>query len=489
LTPPGNRAARRDHGPPRHPLLIPLAAAYAAVVFAWLYLRHQHFGSAAFELGAYHSILWNVAIRHTPWNSLERSHQWSTHLEPVLLFLAPFYRVVASPVWLWLLECLGCAAAVLPIDAIARRVTGDAVVGLLAGLAMLVGPQLVLGQLADYHTLALCALPLAVIVWAIEVDSSRGLVLASAAAIGLREQMGAVVALAAVLWVVRHGWRRGPPAAILAIVALGIFATELFLIIPSFGTGQSAHLAAHYAGLGGSADEALRTAASRPLGVASTVLEMGRARYVIALMSGALPLAFLALRSLRKAAWPLVLALPPLAVQLVASASRKYDIHAPYGVPLVPLIAAAAVLALCFIPTDRYRDARRLAAGGWLLLSLAHLAQLLPSPVGVGCPIDPGFEGSARQAAIQKAIAQVPQDLSISAQDNIVPHVATRSEVHLWPDGEATDDYVLLDSEGVASNVRNPASLTASARRLRANPRFELLVDEAGVVLAKRRQR
>jgi uncharacterized membrane protein len=240
--------------------------------------------------------------------------------------------------------------------------------------------------------------------------------------------------------------------------------------------------------MGGSADEAVRTAASRPLGVVSSLFDLSRTRYVVAVMSGALPLVFLSFRSLRRSAWPLVLALPPLTVQLLSTAARKYDIHTQYGIPLVPLIAAAAVLAICFIPTDRYREARRLAAGGWLLLSLIHLAQVLPSPVGRGGPIDPGFEGSARQAAIRKAVALVPQDLSVSAQDNLVPHVATRSEVHLWPDGEATDDYVLLDADGVASNIRNPARLTASARRLRANPRFELLVDEAGVVLARRLQ-
>lgn len=483
--PRGRRVTRRLVVP-RHPLLIPLAAAYAATLFAWMYLRHGHYGSTAFELGAYHSILWNVAIRHTPWNSLERAHQWSTHLEPALLFLAPFYRIRATPVWLWLAECLGCAAAVLPIDAIARRVTGDAVVGLLCAAAMLVGPQLVLGQLADYHTLALCALPLAVMVWAIEVDSSRALVLGSIAAISLREQMGVVVALAAVVWVVRQGLRRAPPAAFLAAAGLGIAAVELLLIIPSFGTGQSAHLTAHYAGLGGSANEALRTAAAQPLDVAATAFEAHRGRYVIALVSGAMPLVFLSLRSLRRAAWPLLLAVTPLAVQLLSSSPRKFDVRFQYGIPLVPLIAAAAVMAICFIPTDRVREARRLAAGTWLVLSLLHLAQLLPSPVGVGRPIDPGFAGSPREAAIERAIAQVPADASISAQDNIVPHVATRSEVHLWPDGQATDDYVLLDVDGVASNVKNRSSLTASVRRLRVNPEFELMVDEAGVVLARR---
>src|SRR5579862_1389386 len=55
--------------PPRHPLVLPLAGLYAVAMFAWLLLRFRHFGAPAYELGAYHSLLWNIADRGTPWNS------------------------------------------------------------------------------------------------------------------------------------------------------------------------------------------------------------------------------------------------------------------------------------------------------------------------------------------------------------------------------------------------------------------------------------
>jgi uncharacterized membrane protein len=472
--------------PPRHPLLIPIAALYALVLFAWSFLRHRHFGSSTFELGAYHSLLWNVAHRFTPWNSLERAHQWSTHLEPGLVVLAPLYRLSPSPVWLWLAESLGVAAAALPLDALARRITGDAVVGLLAAVAMLLAPQLVLGQIADFHVLALCVLPVAVMAWAVEADSSRGLVLGAAAAMALREQMGLVVAAAAVLWIVRQGKRRGPPATVLAVLALGVSAVEIFVVIPAFGGGQSFHFVANYAHLGGTAGQALHTATSEPVGVVRTLLDVNRARYVAELLSGALPLAVLALRSLRRSAWPLLLGVPQLAIQLLSSSWHKWSIHYPYGMPVAPLVAAAAVLALYHVPTERWRDARRLAVTAWLGLTLLQLAGTLPSPVGQGRPIDLVFRGSPRAAALTQAIAAVPVEASISAQDDVVPHVAARSEIHLWPDGALTDDYILLDVDGPAFNVQNRASLTAAERRLRADPHFEVLVDRAGVLLAKR---
>jgi hypothetical protein len=342
---------------------------------------------------------------------------------------------------------------------------------------MLSTPQLVLGQVADFHPIALAILPMATLAWAIEADSSRALVLAGIAAIALREQLGVVVAVAALLWVVRHGARRAPPAVALAIAAISASAVALFVVIPSFGSDQQVRIAAQY----GNAFGPQRFAAA---------LSEERRLYVVGLASGALPLVFLSLRSLRRSAWPLLLALPPLLVQLLSRDQRKWDLHYPYGVPIVAALAAAAVLSLRFLPRatpgGEGLDLRRLAAAGWVALVLVHLSSVLPSPFGRWRALDRSFGGSSRAGALQKAIGLVPEDASISAQDDVVPHVAARSEVHRWPDGIDTDEYVLLDAEGAASNVPNRTNLVGAVRSLRADPSFEVLVDEAGVLLARR---
>jgi len=479
--------ASRPRVPDRHPLVIPLAVAYAATLIAWCALRHRHFGSSAFELGAYHSVLWNVAFRGTPWNSLERAHQWSTHLELGLLPLVPLYRIFPTPAWLWIAEGLACGAAALPIDALARRVTGDRVVGILAAAAMLFTPQLVLGQVADFQPIALAILPMAVIAWAIEADSSRGLLLGSLGAILLREQLGAVVAVAAVLWVLRQGKHRVIPAVVLAVLAVTISAVEIFYIIPSFGSDESMRYAAQYGNLAGG------HGGSHRLQMVLGAFSGDRRTYLLGLVSGAFPLVVLSLRSLRRSAWPLLLAVPPLAVQVLSADIRKWDLNYPYGVPVVAALAAASVLALRFLPgpppdvLERPElDGRRIAVAAWLGLVVIHLATILPTPAGPGRALDPGFSHSLRAAALKQAIALVPADASISAQDDVVPHVAERSEIHRWPDGIDTDEYVLLDTEGEAPNARNRSHLFSAGRQLRGDPGFKVLVDEAGVILAKR---
>ena len=57
----------------------------------------------------------------------------------------------------------------------------------------------------------------------------------------------------------------------------------------------------------------------------------------------------------------------------------------------------------------------------------------------------------------------------------------------LWPDGEADDEFVARDTEGVASSFGDGERQAAAAERLRGDPRFLIAKDEAGVLLLRRR--
>lgn len=478
--------------PPRHKLVIPIVAVYAAVIFAWLYLRHRHYGSATFELGSQSSVLWALSHKLTAWNSVERVHQWSNHFEIALLPLAVLFRITSTPVWLFLVHAIAMAATALPIEAIARRVTRDPVTSLVATFAVLFMPQLALASLADFHPLALTALPLAVMVWGIEANVSRAVAIGAITAILIREQMGLLVAAAAVAWWLRHGKRRLIASALLAAIGLSAFFIAIFAIVPSFGSGGESRVITNYQSIGGSAGEAMSTAGTSPLKVLSLMVKGGRPGYLARLGAGAIPLLLLALIAPRKCAWPLLIALPQIGIQLVSDKSEKWDIRSHYGAPVVPLIAASAALALGHLPAlsklpEKLRaHAPKLAAAVWLVIGLAVGIKHVPTPIGRTRPIDPTLKGSKREAALVRALGLVPKDASISAQDNMVPHLANRVDVHMFPDGARTDDFILIDGGGPARNFEDRKELVQAMLRLRADPKLELLVDEAGVILAKR---
>ena len=467
----------------RHPAFVALVLIYAAGMLAWTILRHRHFGSGV-DLGAYHSVFWNLAYRGTPYNGVERVHQWSNHLELGLVWLGIPYRIQATPVWLLGAQTLAVAAAAFPIEAIARRITRDRLISTLAALAMLLTPQLLLADLADFHAATLCVLPIAVLAWGIEVDSPRAVGLAALAAISLREQMGLLLVAAGVAWVIRHGRRRLLAASALGIGGLAFFFIAVKWVVPAFGSGQSFRYMAQYNRLGGTADGVLATASREPLTFLAMAFQGDRKLFVLELASAALPLLLLSLRSARRAAWPLLLAAPLLAIQLYSDEPAKWSIQSHYGAPLVPLFAAAGVMALALLP--KKGDLRTLAAAAWLSQGMMHDARALPSPFGPASAFDGAFSHSPRFAALRKAIAAVPPQASIAAQEDVVPHVASRADVHVFPDGEASDDYLLLDRDGAALRSGGTKSVDAAMDRLRTSASFSVLVDEAGVLLLER---
>ncbi len=482
-------ASRRSGDPTlapvaRHRLVVPLVIAHGVVMLLWSLFRHHNFGSSS-DLGAYHSVAWNFAMRGSLWNSLERIHHWSTHMELGLLWLWLPYRFFPSPAWLLLTQSAAAAAAALPIEAVARRVTRDPRIALFAALAMLLTPQLMLAEIDDFHAVTLCALPLAVLVWGIEVDSAIAVTIGALAVLSLREQMGLLLVAAAVAWVLRQGKHRVGSALLLGTGGLAFFLFAVTWAIPQFGTGQSMRYAAQYQRLGATPGEALKLASQHPLTFLTMAFEGERKLLPIALASGGFPLILLSLRSLRKAAWPLLLAVPLLAVQLLSGDPEKWSIHSHYGAPIVPLFTMACVGALVLIPAEK--QWRLYAALGWLVLTAIHMVMVLPSPVGPGSPIDPAFVGSPREAALRKALSLISGDDSVCTQDNVLPHLSDRIEIHEWPDGMLTDDFILLDQDGPTRTIRDRERLSRAASRIRADAAFTVLIDDAGIFLAKRK--
>jgi uncharacterized membrane protein len=467
---------------PRHPLLTAIVVAHAAALFTWSLFRHHTFGSTS-DLGAYHSVFWSFAHRGTPWNAVERVHQWSIHLEIGLAWLWLPYKIYPHPIWLFLTQAIGCAAAAYPVEALARKITADRLVSTLCAVAVLLTPQLLLAEIADFHAATLCVLPMAIVAWGIEADSPRAVAAGAVAALSLREHMGLLLVAAGLAWVIRHGMRRAAAGLTLAVFGAAYFVLAVKWVIPAFGGGQTFHTATEYMRLGGSTDGALQTVSKSPLKLFSLAFQGHRKIFALELAAGGLPLLFLSLRSLRRSAWPLLLAAPLLAVQLLSDDPAKWSIASHYGAPLVPLFAAACVLSLHFLSPKS--DARPLFAAAWLAIGLMFDAKVIPSPRNHGGAFDRTFEDTPRYAALREALGRLPPAASISAQDDVVPHVAARAEVHEWPDGEATDEYVLLDVNGLSRHNRHD-ELVAAFKKLRGSTEFQVLVSRAGVLLVKR---
>jgi uncharacterized membrane protein len=472
----------------RDPLFVPSVIAYGALMFAWSALRHAHYGSHAYDLGAYHQVFVNLAYHARLWSPVEQMHQWSAHLELGLLPLAIPYRVVASPLWLLALQSVLCAATALPLERLGRHAGLGARLAALCAWCTLITPQLLFAEIYDFHSITLCAYPMALVALGIELDRAALLIAGAAFALSFREQMGLAVAAAGVAWVVRHGLRRVRAAIVAAAAGLAVFVVEVAWLIPSFDGGGTFRYLTRYDRLGGSLGGAVRFAARHPLSFLALPFE-GRRRliYPFVVASGATaPLTALAATlqgsALNRVLAPLLVASPLLAVQLYASSIPAFSVEYQYGAPLVPLVGAAAILAVAEIR----RSAPKLAtyaAAVWIAVTFAHAAAAVgPLAIEAGGPLDFAFARSARASALSAAVARVPFGASVSAADPITPHL--EGDVRIWPANEDGARFVLLDVAGTGD--RTSAEIASAEARLRADSRYRVLVDDAGVLLVER---
>lgn len=476
--------ARSSDAP--HAAFKAVVALHFLVMFAFSAFRHRHYGSHAYDLGAYHQIFWNWAYRGSLWNEVERMHQWSAHLELGLLPLWLPYRIVATPLWLFALQSGACALAAVAVERLARRATGDRRLALAAAAATLLTPQLLFAQIYDFHSITVCVLPMAFLAHAVAEKRRLQLWVAALFALSLREQMGLAVIAAAGAWLWVHGRSSWRTATALGVIGAGVFLAEVLWIIPSFADGGPFRYAARYGRLGGSPEAAVSFLLQHPLRFLALPFEGARPLYLLKLGAGALPLLLLSFGSLRRA-WPLLIAAPLLAVQLYADDEPVWNLRYHYGAPVVPLLAAAAVLSLGWVHRRSARWAFVLAmvwVGTNATVAAIRMAQFATEPGG---PLDLSVPGSPRDRALRRAMALVPKEASVSAQDGLVPHLAERERIHQWPDGEWEDDFILLDAQGIPGETPQEP-ITQAIERLRSDERFEPLLDEEGVLLVRRRK-
>ena len=465
----------------RHRLVVPLTAVVALLLFALAWLRHLHFGSHAYDLGAYENSFYHLGADGTPYNAVERVHQWGNHFEVGLVWLYLPYRLAPSPAWLLALQAVAVATCALPVEAIARRALGDATSALMVTAAVWLTPQLVLAHFYDFHALTVCALPIATMAYGIERDRPWWVFLSALGCMSLREPMALAVAACGVAWVMRHGRRRAPLAATLTIGGMALFLLQVLVIIPHYAGGRSFRYASQYGRLGGSAAAAVQFLLTQPWRFMALPFEGGRLLYLLKLAAGAAPFAGLALLS-RRTAWPLVIAAPLLLVQLLNDRWEVWNIHFHYGSVLVPLLAIAAALALGQQQSRRPQWVHR-GPRLWLLATASFaIGAVGPELFGATGPLT-----FTPHPARWQAIARVAGHASVCTQQDLLPHLADRPIVHSWPRCDDDDQFIVLDNTGMSINPAVRSDISAAIARLRADPTMRVRFDRDGAFVAERR--
>ncbi|MFC5661740.1 DUF2079 domain-containing protein [Kitasatospora misakiensis] len=410
-----------------------------AGLFAVLYAcvavnRHRRMLTQAYDLGIFEQAVRAYAHGEAPVVLLKGPgyHLLGDHFHPVLVTLAPLYRLFPSAVTLLLAQAVLMALAVVPLSRWAFEVGGPRLAGL---VGCLTGASwgIVEAVADDFHEIAFAVPLLAFAATALGRGRSVAAVLWALPLVLVKEDLGLTVAVFGGLVLFRAGLGSRVGALGFGVMVFGLAATALtvLVVLPAFNPGGGFD----YWGQMGT-----REAAGAPWEAAVRLVWPPLKWLLLGL--AAATAGFLGLRS------PLVLlCVPTLGWRLIADNPHYWGVSYHYSAVLMPLLLAALVDGLQWsgafarAGASSGVDAAGASAGparaavrrARRALVAAGLVAVVTLPIyPLHELVAPGAWGtSPRLTQARAMLARIPDGATVTASNRLAAQLAGRTTVGL----------------------------------------------------------
>ncbi len=404
------------------------------------------------------------------------------HWSPALALFAPLYWIHDSPATLLVAQGVLFALAIPPLWAYTRRQLGSGAAYFVC-VAYALSLPVMEAVVFDFHEVAFVPVLTAVMVERFDAGRRWHAILAAAALLLVKEDMGLLLAgFGCYLLLTRRRWTG------LAFVVGGLGATwaATQLLIPAFGGSATFYWA--YDQFGSTLGGALIGVITHPLHALRVfVAPWVKARTMIGLLAtfGFLPLAS-----------PMVVAvLPLLAERMLASgyplwwqAKFQYDAFVVMMLCCAAVDGAARLQRRCpKLPErwDKLPPGRTSLSPAtlWAAAICAGALVYVPSSP-FGSLVHPGFYGvNARMRAAAAAIAHVPAGVEVEASNNLGPRLSGRDTVLLRDGTPRWAPWVVGDTLGLDFPFCAPSQQAQELAYLRAHGYSQVFGDDGYVVL------
>lgn len=371
------------------------------------------------------------------------------HWSPILASLAPLYWIYDSPQTLLVAQAVLFALAIPPLWLFTRRAFRGGrkatVAAYLVAVAYALSWPIASAAAFDFHEVAFAPVLTAVALERLQAGRLRAALIALAALLLVKEDMGLFVAgIGCYLAVARPRVVSRQRLVAAALIVLGVADTWLatYVLIPAFG-GRSDYYWA-YGALGRNVPQAAAHIVAHPVGAlrlfVTPRVKLGTMVWLLA------PFCFLPLLS------PITIAvIPLLAERMLQDQFPNWWLTAyHYNAYLVIILACGAVDGAARL--DRWvRSARRnrapvgvaaredRGAGPVALVCAAAICAVsvcLVPRFALGAALHPAFyHRNAEETAAAAAVSAVPPGVTVEAVNRLGPHLSGRDTVLLW-DGD-----------------------------------------------------
>jgi uncharacterized membrane protein len=387
------------------------------VVATWIPIaEHQTYNSTSRDIGVYLQVVWNTAHGRPYQTTLLESNRvhLAEHVAPLLALISPAYAWAPDPRWLFVMQQAGLALSAIPLYLFAHRRLGGTWLPTLVVAAFFAMPTLDEIAFDAFYPVTFTALPLAFAGYLLFSGRWRvGVACALVAPLIEEEAAVTVIGLGIVVLLALRGARRW--SVPLLVVGTLWLAALAFTFMPAFHEPSTLPSSADNRTVGHF--DRLRRDPSEVLGDLLPNRVPLAARWLLAPTGGVALLA------------PEILMIdaPHAATLLLADNEGRYRRH--WASPMLPFIWLAVVAGLARLRRPPVRLAGIVALVAGSVVSYA---------VDSSLPGGDDYEAediiwTDRAEQLDHLVATVPLGASVSASRRALGHLASRSELYVYP--------------------------------------------------------
>jgi uncharacterized membrane protein len=423
---------------PREPTRVAawaVSIAYTVALSVTSLQRHNSFRTGGYDVGIFDQAVWLLGHSLEPFSTIRGRNVFGDHFQPALILLAPLGALGVTPTALFVLQSALLGAVAPALYALARARGASAGLALAVALLWLASPITQWGNLFEYHPETL--VPLCLVLGALALERGRVAVFIATAVLASCAKED--VCLVYLLWgvLLTFGPRRRLGIT-LAVGAAAWFAFATKIALPAFG-GSLDFYSRRFAGdRGTSVGAVFVTVLEHPLRTIADTATPTNARILMTLIACTGGLALLAPRML-------VLALPPVAANLLSAYGYQHVLHFHYWLVPAAVFAVASADGAAVL-TRRLAEPRRRAIAAVLGVG-ALVVGAFASPAAAELRRK---HATAEILAKRRAIELVPADVPIAVANDLAAHVSHRRAIYQLP-----EPYFARPSNGESWTARD----------------------------------
>lgn len=441
------------------------------ILFLCSSLRHILFNSHAFDLGIFDNGIYLISQFKEPFVSFRNLHILGDHGAWILYLIAIFYLIYSSIYWLFFIQALSLAIAVIPIYHLCKLENLANSQTKIICLIYLLYPLIFNVNLFDFHP-EVIAIPLFfTAILTARLNKFYWFCLCLIFILGCKAVL-ALNIIALGIWLIF--WKKQQKFGIFAII-MGVFwfiiATQI--IIPNF-SGEEAAAVNRYSFLGNSVREIALNLILKPNLILSHLFTLANLEYLLLLFAPLLPVLYW-----KKLSY-LIPALPTLLLNLITDYQPQKDLVHQYSLPIIPFLILTVIASLA---TQKTWFKSNFKIKIWSLIAFIALAKYV-----YFFPNALYWQKFDTWKASYRAINLINNNQdSLLTAPQFAPHLTHRPLIKLAIDNIEYDKinefkYILVNLKYPSGDSSTEAIQTL-INQAQNNPQFNLIYAQDGIFL------